>query len=243
MKKTSSVMALVLGLVLTATVAARAQSPAPAASKAFVNVSVGGQLRSDTFGSSSTFTLFNETATVASNQSIGRGFVFDIGGGYKLTDHFAVGAGLWTQNSKGTANLVASLPDPLVFNHRITVGTTMADQKQTDVGVNIQLMWMTPLTNKIDLTISGGPTIVHVSQDVASITVAPGTVNTANTSANESKTTAKAGNVGADVSYALTPRFGLGAFVRYAGGSVDLPSVSGLNVGGVQVGVGARIKF
>jgi hypothetical protein len=243
MKKTSSVMALVLGLVLTATAAAYAQPTAPGESKAFVSVSVGGQLRTDTFGSSSTFTLFNETATVASNQSIGRGFVFDIGGGYMLTKNLAVGGGLWTQNSKGAANLVASLPNPLIFNDRITVGVTMSDQKQTNVGVNIQLMWMTSLNNKIDLTIFGGPTIVHVSQDVASVTVAPGTVNTSNSSTNYSKTTAKAGNVGVDATYKLTPKFGLGAFVRYAGGSVDLPTVSGLDVGGVQIGAGARFKF
>ncbi len=30
-------------------------------------------------------------------------------------------------------------------------------------------------------------------------------------------------NIGADVSYLLNPRYGVGGFIRYVGGSVDLP--------------------
>jgi Outer membrane protein beta-barrel domain len=248
MKKTSSVMALVLGLALIGGAAAQAQTPAPSTSaastgKVFASVSVGGSLQTQTFADSSTFPLFNETATVASNQSVGRGFVFDVSGGYRLTDHLAVGVGLWTQNGKGGATLVASLPDPLLFNHPKTVSLTANDLKQTDVGVNFQVIWMMPVTNKIDMMVYGGPSVIHVSQDIGSITVTPNTQNASSSTSSASKTTGKAGNVGVDFSYALNNRYGLGVFLRYAGGSVDLPSVSGLTVGGVQLGGGLRIKF
>jgi hypothetical protein len=54
------------------------------------------------------------------------------------------------------------------------------------------------ITDKIDLAVSGGPSIIHVKQDLGSITVAPGTQNTTTSIETQSKTTAKAGNVGVD---------------------------------------------
>jgi hypothetical protein len=41
----------------------------------------------------------------------------------------------------------------------------------------------------------------------------------------------------------LTRRYGVGAFIRYAGATVDLPSVSDLKVGGFQIGGGLRVRF
>ena len=35
----------------------------------------------------------------------------------------------------------------------------------------------------------------------------------------------------------------IGFFVRYAGGSVDLPVIAGLKVGGVQIGGGFRLRL
>lgn len=243
MKKTNSVMALLAGIVLAAGSTARAQTPTPSESKAFASISAGTQVQTQTFSNSSSFPLFNETATVASSQNIGRGFVFDIGGGYHVRSHFAIGVGVWTQSGKGAAGVSASLPDPVVFNKPKTVAITTSDLKQTSVGVNLQFMWTAPLTDKIDLTIFGGPTFVHVSQDVGSLTVTPNTQNAVAAVTTESASTGKAGNVGLDLAYRVTDRYGVGAFVRYAGGTADLPSVKGLKVGGVQLGIGARIRF
>jgi len=53
----------------------------------------------------------------------------------------------------------------------------------------------------------------------------------------------KAGTIGVDLNYRMNDRYSLGGFVRYAGGKVDLPSVSDLKIGGVQVAGGVRIRF
>jgi hypothetical protein len=50
-------------------------------------------------------------------------------------------------------------------------------------------------------------------------------------------------NIGADVTYTITPRYGAGGFIRYAHGQVDLPTVSDLGVGGVQIGFGLRVRL
>ena len=53
-------------------------------------------------------------------------------------------------------------------------------------------------------------------------------------------------NAGVDFAYMLTEQFGGGLFVRWAGGSVDIPAAGGtqsLGVGGFQTGVGIRVRF
>jgi hypothetical protein len=169
--------------------------------------------------------------------------VFDISGGYRVWPDLAFAVGLWTFNGSGSAAIAASLPDPLLFGHPTIVTSSASDLKQTDIGVNLQAVWTMAITDKIDLAVSGGPSIIHVKQDLGSITVAPGTQNTTTSIDTQSKTTAKAGNVGVDVSYKLTTRYGVGGFIRYAGGVADLPSSPGMKVGGIQVGVGARFRF
>jgi hypothetical protein len=41
----------------------------------------------------------------------------------------------------------------------------------------------------------------------------------------------------------FNPKYGFGLFVRYAQGTVDLPAVTGVKVGGLQSGVGFRARF
>ena len=44
----------------------------------------------------------------------------------------------------------------------------------------------------------------------------------------------------------VTPNFGLGGFLRFAQGSVDMPSSGGdqpLDIGGLQAGGGVRLRF
>jgi len=51
------------------------------------------------------------------------------------------------------------------------------------------------------------------------------------------------GNVGADLSTFFSDRYGFGVFVRYLATNVDLPSAAGVKAGGVQAGVGLRLRF
>jgi hypothetical protein len=100
-----------------------------------------------------------------------------------------------------------------------------------------------PISEKMDVTVSIGPSFIHVIQDVvSSITVPEPTQDIVYTLDNESGT-AVGINVGVDGNYMLTRNYGVGVFIRYAGGSADLPHAPDLKVGGFQVGGGARIRF
>ena len=59
----------------------------------------------------------------------------------------------------------------------------------------------------------------------------------------EQSGTAKGINIGVDAQYMFTKMIGGGIFVRYNGGSVDLPDAPDLKAGGVQLGIGARLAF
>ena len=111
------------------------------------------------------------------------------------------------------------------------------------LGASLLLSWTTALTDRMEASVFLGPGFVHVKQDVAIATVAPGSQAVTMGIQSQSASTAKAGTVGVGLMQRMTDRIGVGVFVRYAGGQVDLPAVAKLKVGGVQVGGGVRALF
>ena len=89
---------------------------------------------------------------------------------------------------------------------------------------------------------SAGPSFFNLTQDVLSATVPAGT-QTVNVATNSEKGNGVGANFGVNLNYLYKPNYGGGVFVRYAGATVDIPSASGLKVGGLQIGVGARLRF
>jgi hypothetical protein len=138
--------------------------------------------------------------------------------------------------------VTSSIPDPIFFDKPATVRSSATGLRHTEVGTHIKIVYFIPVNEKLEVAISGGPSFIKVSHAVPSVSVATNTQNVTLTSPEESGT-ATGVNVGGDVNYLVTSRYGVGGFIRYAGGSVDLPSVPGLKVGGVQVGGGLRIRF
>lgn len=245
MTKTTTIIAMIAALTLGAALTARAQTPSTTSAdpNMFISVSGGGQFQSRTFSETTTFTLFNETGIVTANQTVGSGFVFDASVGYRLWRRLSVAVGVSTFRGAGAAAAIVAVPNPLTFG-KPTIKTLLAsdygDLSQTDTAVNFQAVWIKPLTDKLDLWLFAGPSVIHVSQQIASATE---TQNALPATKNESANTAKAGAAGVDLSYRLNERYSVGGFVRYAGGEVDLPSVSNLKVGGVQAGGGIRLRF
>jgi hypothetical protein len=243
MKKTTTTIAMITCLTLASVSTARAQTPATEEPEYFVSVNGGGQFNDRAFSGVSTFTLFGEAGTVTANQTVGSGFVFDVSGGYRVWRRMSVAIGISTFHGSGEAASIATVPTSLQFGKPTIKTFSAADYgklSQTDIAVNFQAVWIQPITSRVDLSLFGGPSLIHVSQDVASATE---TTNPTAAIKSESKMTGKAGTAGVDLSYRVNDQYSVGAFVRYAGGKVDLPSVQNLTVGGVQVGGGVRYRF
>src|SRR5262245_48814272 len=244
MTKRMHLAAAVVGLLAAGASTAGAQTlnPTPETGP-FLSLSAGGQPQTRTFGSNGTFTVFNETGAFNVNQNIGRGFVIDVSGGYLLSRHLGVGAGVWFARSKSAVAASARIPDPLFFGRFTTVTLDDEDQKLSTVGINFMVIWTQPISDKFDVTISLGPTITRTSLDVGSIVLGPNGQNPTLAFESQSKTTAKGGNLGLDLDYRVNEQYSVGLFGRYAGGEVDLPAVEKLKVGGLQVGGIVRYRF
>jgi Outer membrane protein beta-barrel domain len=234
--KTTSISVLATGLALLGAGAAAAQTADP---KTYVDLNIGGQTQSVTVATSSTFSLYGEQGTTSTNQTVGKGLVFDGGAGYFVRKTLAIGAAvsMFSRSPEGTASV--TIPDPVAFNSFTTVAAS-PQLTQTEVGVHVKLVYVLRLNDQTQVALSGGPSFVHLSKQIVDASVVNGAAQLAVTT--QTGTSAGA-NLGVDLNYLFTPRVGGGIFVRYILGQVDLPAASGVKVGGPQAGLGLRFRF
>jgi hypothetical protein len=237
MTKTTSILWIATALTMCAAPAA-----AQTTKNIFVDVNAGVQVASRTFVVDAFPTVYNERAIIRTNQEVGTAALFDVSGGYRVWRDLSIGLGFSYAGGSADAVMTAAVPHPLFHDRRVETTATV-DAKHSEKAVHLQAIWTVPVTDKMDASFAFGPSFINVSQDVVTgITVAAGTQNATPLTETQSGT-AKGFHIGADLSYMLNPRYGVGGFIRYVGGSVDLPSVPELKVGGFQVGGGARLRF
>jgi hypothetical protein len=217
--------------------------PTPATEPFFLNVNVGGQLATRTLDTVASKIVNQETATLASTQPVGRGVVFDFDGGYRVHGDFFAGLLVSFFGNSETATTAASIPDLVFFNKPKLVTGSTSGLKRRETTVAPHITWSRPLTDNIDLNLSGGIAFIHLSQGLAgNFDVPTGTQNV-----TILQTTETGNGVGplaqVDVVYNLKARYAVGGYLRYAGAKVDLPSVANTNVGGMQAGGGIRLRF
>jgi len=213
--------------------------------RGFLNVNFGVQEISRTLNTTASFELYGEQGSLSTTQPVDGGALFDLSAGYRVWRNLAVGIGYSRFQSDADVSLVASVPDPNFFD-RLRPGTGIAaNAEHAEHAIHILGTWIVPVTDTLDVGLSFGPTIFKVQQDLASdISVTePGPTLGSATLVRENKT-AVGFNLGADVNYFFTPRFGAGLLARYVWGSTDLDvSDESLKLGGFQIGGGLRVRF
>ena len=244
MTKPTLAVVLLTTMAIAGARSAQAQGASSAESKGFLNVDLGAQPQQRTLATSTSFPLYDETATVSSSQPVHNGPMFGITGGYRIRPKVAVGVGVTMFNARtADSTIVATIPDLVFFNRPKTITQIATGLDHSELGVHLSAVWLHTVSPKIDMALSAGPSLIRVKQDLtSSVTVTPGTQNIVAT--QETQTGNALGfNAGFDGTYKLAPTFGVGLFVRYAGGKVTLPAVTGLQVGGLQAGLGVRLHF
>ena len=246
MKKTTSLVSMVTiaGAVIlgTATVAF-AQAPPPT-KNIFVDVNFGGQPQSRTFSTEAFPVVYNEVAIIRSNQGVDGSAFMDIQGGYRVWRDLAVGLG-WTTTftTKGTAEVTGAIPHPLFYDTYVETTQTVNDLEHRERSVHILFMWTSPITDKMDASVSAGPSYIKVTQDVVTGASVPNGTQTFTPITEEQSDGVWGFNFGGDVTYLITPNIGVGGMLRYIKATADLPSVPNLDIAGFQVGGGVRIRF
>jgi hypothetical protein len=218
----------------------------------YFNINYSYQSGDRSFEESLTDTVFAEEATYAVEHGSGGGGQFDIGGGVRVWQNLAAAVSVTSFSTSDGASITGSVPHPLFFNSPRTGVFSRTDLEHKELGVHIQAAWVMPLNEKISVTVAGGPSFFSVDQSlITGVTtateVAPfDTVAIASVATTSVSENGVGGNAGVDVTYLVTEQLGGGLFVRWAGGSVDIPANGGtqsLDVGGVQVGIGLRARF
>lgn len=236
MTKTMSILWMAIALTMSAPAAAQTTK------NIFLDINAGVQVASRTFVVDAFPIVYNEAAVLSTSHDVGLAGLFDVSAGYRVWRDLSIGLGFSYAGGSGDAAMTAGVPHPLFHDRRVETKATV-DAKRSEKAVHLQAIWTVPVTDKMDASFSGGPSFISVSQEVVNgITVTANTQNATPLVETQSDT-AKGFNIGADISYLLTPRYGVGGFIRYVGGSEGLPSVPDLKVGGFQVGGGARLRF
>ena len=213
--------------------------------KGYASVNVGAQAGSHDLSESGSFPLYEETATFSSTNKVKGGFLFDIGGAYRVWGkNLLAGVSVSHVGSKSNGSVTGSIPDPAVFDRPRAVTKEFADLKHSETAVHLAAIWMMPVANKIDVGVFAGPTIFSIKQDtIPSLTITEPGPTITTTVASASKTTVGF-NIGVDAQYMLRKKYGAGIVARYSVGSVSLPGASKkLTVGGFEFGVGGRYRF
>jgi len=245
---------ILIGLCSTLLVSspARAQST-EWSDRAFVNVNLGYQLTARPFEEQLAPVIYSERALIGvAHAGDGGKLTLDLGGGVHLWKNLGVGGAFTKFAATETPTVNARIPNPAFFNQP-RAASKAAPFQRAESAIHIQALYVVPVTSRIDVALSGGPSLIDVQQDfVQSIEVAEAgppftTVAIGNVLLLTRDVRAFGFNAGADVTWFVTPLVGVGVTARYVRGSVTTPLSDGspidLVVGGFQVGLGARIRL
>jgi hypothetical protein len=250
---------MVCAAAVTMATSAQAQqrrpvAPRPAAPRMVgITITLDGiyQSASSSLADSGSSTINLERSTYSSSLKLKGGPAADLAVGYRLHRQLSIVVGGSSFTRASSAAITAQIPHPFFFNQPRTVSGSQ-DLKHQESAIRVDIAWTAPVSRKLDLTVSAGPTMFKVKQDVVSTvnykeTFPFDTADFAGVTTVRRSKSVTGFNAGVDMTYRLTRNFGVGGTVRVSRASTSIASVSGssldLSVGGAQVGGGIRIRF
>ena len=260
MRRFSTVFAAALLTIGASGAAAQTQTPAgvpPASGRITVFLNAGLQIASQDVSRTSTFDLYDEQARIdfVQDDVEGGGF-FEIGGAYRFGERLGAGLSFMRVTSDGSSTANGSIPHPLVFDQFRTFSVSAGGLDHKENIVHLFATWLMPVTEKVEMTFSAGPSFFNISQGfirTVSFTEAPPftSVSVDRIEIESRDETAIGFNLGADAIYSVGRFYdadlGVGANVRYSWGKADFDIAAGdeLSVkgGGFQIGGGVRVRF
>jgi hypothetical protein len=138
----------------------------------FLNIDAGAQPQRQTILRRTVFPLYDETATVTVTQRIRNGAVFDVSGGVRIAN-LAAGVGFSQFGRTGTGTVTASI-QARFFDQPLLVSRDADNLTHTPSGRFMAALRFKPLADSFDISLSAGPSLIHVVQGLATgVTIAP----------------------------------------------------------------------
>jgi hypothetical protein len=245
------VIVLVLAAAATLSVPRTAAAQPPQWPEKFW-VSVSGGVEPAPGGFTDTFRLplYTEQEQVAVDYRGRTGALVAAGGGCRVWKRLALGIGVTHYSGRAPAGVDARLPHPFFDNQFREVSGTV-DATRSETGAHFLIGWMVPLTDRLRLILTAGPSAIGVRQtlvtDVRFAETFPfDTAEFTGAETRNATNTAIGFNAGADVFWMFTRRLGAGALVQFSHARAKTRagdhSVS-VDAGGAQAAAGLRIVF
>ena len=227
--------------------AVRAAKPA----RLFISVSAGIQSAPDSFDDAFDLTLYTEPERITVDYPSEIGGLVGASVSYRLWRQFVAGFGATYSSSSGDAEVTAQLPHPFFDNTFRSIEGT-ANTSRTETGAHLMLGLIWPVSNRIRVLVSGGPSWLSVEQTIVtdvsfSETYPYDTAEFTGVKTSSGTRSAAGFNAGADVSWMFSRNIGIGGMVQYTHARIKANAGADRTVsfdaGGAQVGAGVRFAF
>lgn len=216
----------------------------------WLSVSGGVQPTVNSFADDFDLPLNTETGTVSIAYPVKGGAIVAASGGVRVWKRLALGLGVTRYNRGSDATVEARLPHPFFDNQfREVEGTARTTRNET--GVHLMIGWMMPLTERLRVVISAGPSVLGVRQTLVTGVEFSETFpydTAAFTGATTTTTSGSAAgfNAAADLFWMFSGNVGAGGLVQVTRARVTERAGSrtiAVDAGGVQAGAGLRVVF
>lgn len=227
------------------------------ADRGYVNFGFGIESGSSSISDTQNLTIYDEAGHITSSTTWSSGSMIDGGFGVRVWRNLTVGLSYHQEENDTDGQLTGSIPSPIVFNRPRTVDQDVVlDRKEK--ALHLVVGWVFPFTEKFDLMVFGGPSFFRLEQDAVAPFEAsdigergsPFTEVVLDVDVTTRKKSLAGFNIGVDGTYIIwsndSLRIGAGGFVRFTQASGDIQQLvteQPTDVGGVQFGFGARLRF
>jgi hypothetical protein len=227
------------------------------ADRGYVNIGFGIESGSSSLTDTQNLVVYEEEGTITSSTTWTSGSLIDAGFGVRVWRNLTVGIAYHQEENDTDAAITGSIPSPIFFNRPRTIDQDIVlDRKEK--AAHLVIGWVLPLNEKFDFMVFGGPSFFRLEQDAVEPFTAGDigerTPPYAEVNLDVDRVTHKKSltgyNVGVDGTYIVWSnddiRIGAGGFVRFTKATGEIMQLTGeqsTEVGGVQFGFGARIRF
>ena len=177
---------------------------------------------------------------------------FSVTAGSMLSPVLGIGGSLGRIARSTPATFAAAVPHPFFFGTPRGISADISQMRREELGVHAHVRALWPVTERVQISALGGPSLFRVSQDVVSTFSFTESypydtaVFRSSESVNAAATTLGF-NVGGDVTVFLTPHVGVGVSATFSRATLDLDVSEGrtarVRAGGLNTGGGLRLRF
>jgi hypothetical protein len=215
-----------------------------------VTLSVGPQMDTARLSESLTLTKYVEPAPVTAELPRAAVPFFDVGVALRLAGNLGAGISVSYVTNTGEAEVTAQIPHPFYFNQVRRITGTVPGVRHDELATHTDLVYLL-MFPRIDLMVSGGASLFRVRQafvsDVIHAEAYPyDAASFVDATLTTESSSAIGYNAGADLTWKLSPRWGVGAMIRLSRARVAFTIAetdASAEVGGLQAGGGLRLIF